>query len=166
MSGETGRAEVPESLPGSTYFLLVHQMLADSGEAFVRATGTSMMPLLHHLRDGVTIVPPDRIRLGDIVLFDRKNGRHALHRVVCLGRDTFSMAGDAQWHVETGLPRSQIVGVASIIHRDGKSIPASGFPMRAYAIAAACLTYPRVCLWRAVRPVVNLLRRRGRSPRA
>ena len=165
MNDAAHSTELPRVLPAKTYFALVRQMLADRGEAFVRVTGVSMMPLLHHLRDGVTIVPPDRLRRGDIVLFDRRNGRYALHRVIGLQERTFTMAGDAQWHVERGLPRDQIIGVAASIQRKGKTIPASRFGMRAYAIAVVCLTYPRIGLWRLIRPVWLLLHRRSQSPR-
>ena len=82
-------------LPTEQYFSLVRQQLAETGQAFVRVTGVSMQPLLRHLRDGVVLGPPQRLRRGDIVLFDRLNGRYALHRVIRVGKNGFTMAGRA-----------------------------------------------------------------------
>ena len=110
-------------LPTETCFARVKEELAQRGQAYVRVTGTSMWPLLHHLRDGVLIVPPDKLRRGDVVLFDRQNGRYALHRVVGMKKSSFSMAGDHQWHIEQNLPYDQIVGVTAVLHRDGQFIP-------------------------------------------
>ena len=120
-------------------------MLADKGEAYVRVTGVSMWPTLRHMRDGVIIVPPERVRAGDIVLYDRRNGRYALHRVIRTGERTFSMAGDHQWHLERDLPMEQIVGVAASIVRDGRRISCRGAFARLWARTAALLIYPR--LW-------------------
>ena len=133
-------------LPTETYFTLVRQMLADTGRAYVRVTGASMEPLLRHMKDGVIIGPPDRIRSGDIVLFDRRNGHYALHRVIRIGKDSFSMAGDNQRHMEKGLPLDQVVGVVRAIDRGGRQIPCENFFMKIYAKAVTCLTIPRIKL--------------------
>ena len=133
-------------LPTETYFALVREALARDGQAYVRVTGSSMRPLLRHLRDGVVLEKPREIRRGDIVLFDRQNGRYALHRVIRTGPDGFVMAGDSQWHVETDLPYAQIVGVAAWIDRDGRRIPCSDFFPKFYARMVTALTYPRINL--------------------
>ena len=69
-------------MPTKEYFALIQRILDETGQAYVRVTGMSMWPLLYHLRDGVLLVRPEHIRTGDIVLFDRQNGRYALHRVI------------------------------------------------------------------------------------
>lgn len=51
-------------LPTETYFTMVRRMLSESGSAYVRITGTSMLPLLRHLRDGVIIEPLYRQEAG------------------------------------------------------------------------------------------------------
>ncbi len=133
-------------LPTEQYFALVRQQLAENGQAYVRVTGVSMMPLLRHLRDGVIVVPPEKVRLGDIVLFDRRNGRYALHRVVWKGKKGFSMAGDNQWHMEKNLPYDQIVGVAAAIDRNGRRIPRENFFLKMYALTVTAFTFPRIYL--------------------
>ncbi len=147
-------------IPTEAYFAMVRRQLSESGHAYVRVTGMSMWPLLRHLTDGVIIVPPDRVRLGDIVLFDRKNGRYTLHRVVMKEKKGFSMAGDHQWHVERGLPYGQIMGVVSILDRNGRRIPCESFFLKFYAWTVTALTFPRIHLGKLVRKLIGLFRRR------
>ncbi len=141
------------------YFSIIKQMLTDNGQAFVRVTGNSMYPLLHHLRDGVILVPPSRVRSGDIVLFDRRNGRYALHRVIGMGKNGFTMAGDNQWHMERNLPCEQIVGVVSAICRDGKEIPVERFFLKIYFQGARLLAWPRIYGCRAAIKLLRPLKR-------
>lgn len=153
-----------QSLPTELYFSLVRQQLSDSGSAFVRVTGSSMQPLLHHLRDGVILVPPAKIRAGDIVLFDRRNGRYALHRVVRItGGDTFTMAGDNQAHLERSLPLAQVVGVVSAVVRDGKQIPCGRGWVRVYALAMAWFAVPRIIVRRVIGRLTGPFRNRKGS---
>lgn len=144
-------------IPTEAYFAMVRQSLADTGQAYVRVTGVSMTPLLRHLRDGVIIVPPERVRVGDIVLFDRRNGRYALHRVIWKGKRGFAMAGDHQWYAERGLPCDQIIGVVSCIDRNGRRIPRENFLLKMYALTVAVLAFPRITLWKAARKLKKLL---------
>lgn len=138
-------------IPTETYFSRIRQKLSDDGRAYVRVTGDSMRPLLRHLRDGVIIVPPERVRIGDIVLFDRRNGRYALHRVIRTGETGFMMAGDNQWHMEKDLPYDQIVGVACGVVRGERFIPRENFFLRIYSLAVTWLSFPRIYLWKAVK---------------
>lgn len=124
-----------------------------------------MQPLLRHMRDGVTIIPPDRIRRGDIVLFDRMNGRYALHRVIRMGKTGFSMAGDNQWHLEKELSYDQIIGVVSRIHRGGKDIPCTHAGLRLYTWAVTRLAEPRIRIWKTIRYAGKLLHIPGRGSR-
>ena len=146
-------------LPTEEYFSRVRQEMARKGWAYVRVTGMSMWPILHHLRDGVIIVPPEKIRMGDIVLFDRQNGRYALHRVVGKGKTGFTMAGDHQWHMEKHLPYEQIVGVVSTLNRKGRLIPANNFFNKIYAWCVILLTVPRIYLRRVISAALKPLRR-------
>lgn len=150
-------ANVPlRVLPTEVYFDLVREMLLLNGQACVRVTGTSMQPLLHHLRDEVILIQPEKVRQGDIVLFDRRDGRYALHRVIRSGKDTFTMAGDNQWHVEEDLPCGQIVGVVSAVVRDGRRIECSSTVLRLYAQAVTLMTFPRIRLRRVLSRLLKL----------
>ena len=149
-----------KAIPTETYFSLVRQELTEKGQAYVRVTGISMQPLIRHLRDGVVIVPPEKIRRGDIVLFDRKNGRYALHRVIRKGKNGFSMAGDNQWYMEKELPYDQIIGVVSCIERNGKRIPRENFFLRVYGVTVTLLTWPRIYIRRIIAGIYRKILRR------
>ena len=152
-------------MPTEQYFALIRQTLADRGEAFVRVTGVSMLPLLRHLKDGVIIAPPRGIRPGDIVLFDRRSGRYALHRVIHLRGDRFDMAGDNQWFIERGLPCDQVIGVVTAIVRGGKRISCQNFFLKIHARAVTSLTELRINIRRAVGKLVKPFRRAGTEHR-
>lgn len=145
-------------MPTKEYFTLIQRMLDETGQAYVRVTGMSMWPLLFHLRDGVLLVRPEKIRIGDIVLFDRKNGRYVLHRVIHRKKTGFHMAGDHQWHMEHDLPYEQVMGVVKGVYRKGQYISADKSLMKLYAGAVVLFTVPRIILWRLVRFLFKPLR--------
>ena len=153
------------AIPTEEYFARVRRQLSEEGYAYVRVTGVSMQPLLRHLRDGVVLIPPELIKRGDIVLFDRKNGRYALHRVIRKGKNGFMMAGDNQWHYETNLSYDQIVGVASEIVRGEKRIPCSNFFLKCWTFLVTQLTLPRIYIWKAFVRVGKLVRHSENSGR-
>ncbi len=160
-----GRGKTIRTIPTEEYFERVKQQLSENGQAFVRVTGISMQPLLRHLRDGVAIVPPEKIHRGDIVLFDRKNGRYALHRVIRKGREGFTMAGDNQRFMEKDLPYDQIVGVVSGIQRKGKWIPCSNIWLRLYSWTVSVFDFPRINLWRVIVRVGKRIKRSRKTDR-
>jgi len=147
-------------MPTEEYFALVRQALATDGKAYVRVTGNSMRPLLRHLKDGVVIVPPDHLRAGDIVLFDRGNGRFALHRVIRLDENGFSMAGDNQSILETGLPYAGIVGIVDVIDRGGRKLSRDGFIFKNYARLLTSCAMPRIYIRRDLGKLLRLFGRR------
>ena len=153
-------------LPTETYFALIRQMLSDNGQAYVRITGKSMWPLLRHLQDGVIIVPPEDICIGDIVLFDRLNGRYALHRVIRRKKESFTMAGDNQWFSDNDLPYDQIIGVVTCIDRNGHRISCNNIFIKSYSRIAVFLAMPRIFARKAfvwVRRSVKSVCRSARS---
>ncbi len=155
----TGSRAPVQILPTETYFDLVRCQLEGSGQAYVRVTGSSMQPLLRHLRDGVVIEPPARIRTGDIVLFDRRNGRYALHRVIRRGKRGFTMAGDNQWHMEHNLPYDQVVGVVTVIVRNGRRVSRNNLSLKIYTWTVTFLAFPRIYLQKAVGKLVEPFRK-------
>ena len=146
-------------LSTAAYFARVREQLSETGQAYVRVTGVSMRPLLHHLRDGVIIVPPEHVSVGDIVLYARESGRYALHRVIGKKGAVFTMAGDNQWHIEEDLPCSQIVGVVSALHRNGRVIPSKHFSVKIYAAVVTLLARPRIFLRRVISFLLRPFRR-------
>lgn len=153
------KTDVPlKVLPTEAYFDLIRELLLSCGEARVRVTGSSMLPLLRHLKDCVILEPIHSINVGDIVLFDRRNGRYALHRVIKKGTDTFTMAGDNQWHMEKDLPMDQIVGVVTAIERNGRRIDSSSPVLRLYSQVVSLAAFPRINIRKVLRRLLRPLR--------
>ncbi len=150
------------TMPAAQYFALVRQSLQDTGQAYVRVTGASMRPLLRHRRDGVILGRPETLRRGDIVLFDRGDGRYALHRVIRLRPTGFDMAGDHQRNVETDLPYAQVVGVVTAVDRGGRRISRSNFFFQLLAFLLPRLAELRINVRKALTAGRSLLKR-GRA---
>lgn len=159
-NGSAISGRVPRTISTETYFQIVRDELERCGRAYVRVTGTSMWPLLRHLQDGVVLVPPQNIKPGEIVLFDRKNGRYALHRVVRTDKDGFVMMGDHQWHIEKCLPYGQVVGVVRIICRGEREIPVSALRIRAYALLMRVTAFPRAYGHTALSRIAKIFKHR------
>lgn len=84
-------------------------------------SGNSMSPFLIHGRDTVYLTKVSRpLRRGDIVLYRRMNGAYILHRICGVEGDTFSIIGDAQTQIETGVARAQIFAVVCAAVRKGR----------------------------------------------
>lgn len=159
------KADTIRILPTETYFAMVREKLAKTGRSYVRVTGTSMLPLLRHLKDGVIIARSEKIRPGDIVLFDRLNGRYVLHRVIRVNVESFDMAGDNQWYIERDMPLAQVIGTAVCIVRGDRMISCEKFSLRIHARVVTFLTEPRIKLRRAVGRLVKPFRHAGNRHR-
>ena len=88
-------------LDTTAYLDGVCQMLAGgASQVPIPVKGVSMRPFL---RDGNFVyvnLPGDRIRKGDILLFQRSNGQYVLHRVMKIQGERLWMQGDSQLQKE------------------------------------------------------------------
>lgn len=85
--------------------------------------GTSMFPLLHTSGDSVTLVQPHNIKLNDIVLYKRANGKYVLHRVVRIyNNNNYGLCGDNTYSIEQGISNEDIIAKVSEINRNGRYI--------------------------------------------
>lgn len=104
------------------------QMLAEGQTNIpIPVAGGSMVPFLHH-GDTVYLALPDRpLRRGDILLYQRCNGRYILHRVKKCRRDgSLIMVGDAQQELEL-LPSQSMVRARVVwaVHKGKECRPGS-----------------------------------------
>lgn len=96
--------------------------------------GTSMLPMLRQNRDSVLLSPiPDQLKKYDLVLYQRKNGKYVLHRIVDAG-DTYVCLGDNQYDLERGLHRQQMIGIVTKFYRDEKVHSVDEFLYRIYVV--------------------------------
>ena len=89
------------------------------------AQGTSMLPTIRPNRDSILLVYPNELKIGDIVLYKRKDGTFVLHRIIDISNDSFTMRGDNQIVDEFGIVREQIIAKASGIYRGEKYFDSS-----------------------------------------
>lgn len=112
------------SISSDTLHLILSEVLAKGQPISITVTGTSMQPFLRHSRDRVLVQPiePTKITRGDILLYKRENGQFVLHRVHSMQEKSFVMIGDAQWILEKGISRDQVLGKVTDALRKGKKI--------------------------------------------
>ena len=88
--------------------------------------GGSMRPLIRVNRDKVMLVSvqPEKIRVGDIVLFPGhyKGGEYCLHRVWKLDGDRVQTFGDGNPRPDGWFQRERILGRAKLIKRGKQTI--------------------------------------------
>ncbi len=103
-------------------------LLEDAEAVPLVISGGSMIPFLVHRRDTVYLSKADRpLKRGDMVLYQRDNGRYVLHRVLRADGDAFTMIGDAQTQPESGIRRDQIRAVVTAVRRKDKLLKKGNF---------------------------------------
>lgn len=113
--------------------------------------GVSMQPLIRRNRDLVTIVPLDREPIpGDVVLFEQPTGRFVCHRVRQIDGDRVQTLGDNCWNTDAWMDRSQVLGLAVSVERDGRNIALDTDRSRALG-RAWMATHPARMVWRRFR---------------
>lgn len=97
------------------------QLLAAGETLPLPVLGSSMSPFLVHGRDTVWLSAPRKpLRTGDLVLYQRSNGKFILHRIYKVCDGSYTMIGDAHNVPEYGIRENQIFGVAVSVRRKGK----------------------------------------------
>ena len=111
---------------------LITLQLDNGGRASLTITGYSMMPLLRQRRDAVELIlPSDRQKKGDIILYRRENGQYVLHRIIALTEGGYICCGDNQASREP-VAHSQLIGVVDGYVRKGKKRTLKGVGYRLY----------------------------------
>ena len=103
---------------------VVLEMIKDGGSYPLSGSGYSMKPFLCENDTLIlTSVEGRRIRVGDILLYERDNGKFVLHRVYKVKRDgTFEFVGDNQYKAEKGIRQDQLRAYVEKVIRNGKEI--------------------------------------------
>ena len=112
-----------------------------------------MTPTLIDRVSQVRLVELSTPKCGDMVLYRRDNGQFVIHRIVkCGGDDTFALCGDAQYQLEAGIRRDQMIALVSAFTRRGGWISCAN---------AAYQCWWRVCVFlRPWRHICAAVRRR------
>lgn len=138
---------------------IIQETLDQNGLFTLYVTGKSMSPFLEHMRDQVILAPlPERpIRRGDIVLYQRAGGQFVMHRVYGAEKnETFTLLGDAQWTLETGIRKDQLRAYVPKVIRKGKEINSDkGFLRFVMTLWMLRIRYPKAA--RLCQRIIHLL---------
>lgn len=142
-------------IPMESLAQLIRLQLEKGGRSSLLVTGISMYPILRHRRDTVELVKPERLRRGDLVLYQRDSGQYILHRIITKPKDgAFICCGDNQWIAEQ-VRSQQVIALVDTYLRDGKRICAHSLSCRLYV-------WVWVGLFPVRRPLLWMRRRLGR----
>lgn len=107
-------------IPMQSLMQLLQVQLQEGGRANLTVTGCSMHPLLRSHRDSVVLIPADKLKKGDIILYRRKSGQFVLHRIIQVEKQHYICSGDNQVMREP-VTREQILAVVGEFTRKGKA---------------------------------------------
>lgn len=73
----------------------IREVLDTYGKYTSLTSGVSMWPLLYNQRDNIVVIKnKDRLKKYDIALYENKNGKYIMHRVVEVHDDHYIIIGD------------------------------------------------------------------------
>ncbi len=114
----------------------IEQTLKENGFIFTEFIGNSMNPLLISGRDKVYIEKPsNRLKKGDIALYNRSDGSYILHRVYKVLPNSYVFWGDNHFLLEYGITDQNLLGVAKGYYKGEKYVDFS--KSKKYAIYKA-----------------------------
>lgn len=113
--------------------------------------GISMLPMLRQEKDSVELSPlPEQLKSYDLPMYQRKDGKMVIHRIVAVKEDYYVCMGDNTERFEKIYPE-QMMGIVSAFWRGEKRIEATSPLYRLYCR-----------LWRPTRPLRILYKRAKR----
>ncbi len=97
----------------------IQSALKDGKSVRLTVTGNSMYPLFRDQRDTVTLSPASSFKKGDVVLFQRADGRFVLHRIIKKKNGLFTFAGDNETVKEYPVKKEDCLAVMKSFVRMG-----------------------------------------------
>lgn len=105
------------------YVSLLKELTEQGKEVSLLISGNSMFPFLVHQRDYISFRKPTRkLRKGDMVFYQRKNGQYIMHRICGVKPEGYYIVGDAQQLIEGPVEESQIFAIVTRVKRKEKWI--------------------------------------------
>ncbi len=139
---------------------LVQLQMEEKGCASLVVTGGSMLPMLRPMKDRVLLAPPEKYNKGDIILYQRENGKYVLHRILQKKEGYVICCGDNQWEKER-VEVTRILAVVTGFCKLSKqySVTAKGYRLYKW-VWVTLFPIRRVLLWtgRRVYRLKNKLR--------
>lgn len=101
---------------------IIYDIVSGGGSVRLDVKGNSMMPLIRDEKDAVLLKKAEDIQLYDVVLFKKDNGRIALHRIVEITDDTYTIIGDNQYRFDRRIRNDQLIAKAVEVQRGKRCI--------------------------------------------
>jgi len=150
---------IPEEqrVPMAQLTPLMKEALSLGGSVELTVTGKSMRPLLLGGISRVRLRAVRELHRGDMLLYQRSNGAYVLHRLIDWSGDSCVCCGDAQWTLERGLSRGQVLAVVTDFARRARWISCENGFYKAYWHSWLWLRPLRRLLFGGARRVRRLL---------
>lgn len=111
-------------LPNEIFIPEIARLVDEGKQVVFTPTGVSMRPYIEGGADNVTLVRPDTLQVGDIVLAEIAPQHYVLHRIYALQGETVTLMGDGNLQGEEHCSRSNVLATVTAIHSPkGKSKP-------------------------------------------
>ena len=131
------------------YLSVIRELVQQQKEVSLVVTGNSMAPFLIHKRDTICFKKPENpFKVGDMVFYQRTNGKFVMHRVYKVKLDELYTIGDAQRMVEGPIKKSQVFAVVTKVKRNGKWLTPGSFWWEFFA-----------CFWIRIVPLRHIILR-------
>ena len=101
---------------------VIGELVSCGKKVNITVTGNSMYPLFRNRLDSVMLEKAESYKVGDIVLYCRKNGQYVLHRIVKIKGDCYALAGDNETQKEYPVEKENIIARAVSGVRGKKNI--------------------------------------------
>jgi hypothetical protein len=135
-------------------------VIAQGGRLVYTNVGDSMLPLIRQGRDLLIIEKPHgRLKKYDVPLYRRDSGQYVLHRVLKVRDSDYVICGDNRYNKEYGITDRHIIGVLTVVVRDGREIPVTALRYRLY-VHLWCDFFPVRALILKAKKIPKRLKRR------
>lgn len=139
------------------YVSALRQLVEEGHQVGMTVVGTSMEPFLMNQRDEIFFQKPDReLRPGDMVFYQRRDGKYVMHRICKKRNGEYFMAGDHQKLLEGPIAEDQIFAVISEVRRNGALINEKTFIWKFYEVIWRHLRLVRNVMFRTIRIVQKI----------
>ena len=140
---------IPKRVNNHLFMQEITRMFREQGKKSVTfvVRGFSMRPFLEDGRDKVILAPPREPKIGDVVLAEVREQTYALHRVIKIEDNIYTMRGDGNpLKMTETFTADRIVGIAEAFVRKGKTVSIHSFKWRFYST-----------VWNTLKPIRRIL---------
>lgn len=153
----------------------VVKRISEGCSVTISGCGDSMEPFIQNGKDSIVLerIPDEKkVRLGEIYLYRRQNGRYAIHRVYKKNKRNVAMLGDSQLFIEKDVPKENLIAIVTKVIKKHKTVDciatsnvlkyAVKMKLRILKYNVGVFTRPLIrCLRTFVKKVMRRMRKNG-----